>query len=42
VVPAALARNATGAARAAASTVIDTADLSDVVPWLETWLNSLD
>ncbi|TCL79362.1 phosphoserine phosphatase [Curtobacterium sp. PhB142] len=42
VVPAALALNATGAARAAASTAIDTADLSDIVPWLETWLNSLD
>ncbi|WP_159572101.1 HAD family phosphatase [Curtobacterium sp. 18060] len=41
VVPAALALNATGAARAAASTAIDTADLSDVVPWLEGWLNSL-
>jgi phosphoserine phosphatase len=42
VVPAALALNATGAARAAASSAIDTTDLSEVVPWLETWLNGLD
>lgn len=42
VVPAALALNATGAARAAASSAIDTTDLSEVVPWLETWLRGLD
>lgn len=42
VVPAALALNATGAARAAASSAIDTMDLSEVVPWLETWLRGLD
>lgn len=42
VVPAALALNATGAARAAASSAIDATDLSEVVPWLETWLRGLD
>lgn len=42
VLPAALALNATGAARAAASSAIDTTDLSEVVPWLETWLRGLD
>lgn len=35
--PASLALNASGAARAAASAAIDTDDLRDVIPWLEAW-----
>ena len=39
--PASLALNASGAARAAASAAVDTDDLRDVIPWLEEWKATL-
>jgi len=39
--PASLALNAGAAARAAASTAVDTQDLRDVIPWLEAWKATL-
>ncbi|PZE32862.1 haloacid dehalogenase [Curtobacterium sp. MCSS17_006] len=39
--PASLALNASGPARAAASAAIDTDDLRDVIPWLEAWKATL-
>lgn len=39
--PTSLALNAGSMARAAASAAVDTQDLRDVVPWLETWKHTL-
>ncbi|MFJ3385962.1 MULTISPECIES: HAD family hydrolase [unclassified Curtobacterium] len=39
--PASLALNAGAMARAAASAAVDTEDLRDIIPWLETWKAAL-